>query len=205
MAIACDLVTIAPSLCIWQAYDSTVKADLFSSAILTAQGIFLVDPILLEDVPLTELLSQDSIVGMFVTNANHLRAAPKFGERFSAPILGRPESFPNETPANFRKVADGDKIGDELHVIQIDGAAAGEIVLYHTPNGGTLIVGDALINFEPYGFSFLPGKYCSNEKQMRRSLQTLLGRKAARMLFAHGTPILSAASERLKRLLDVDV
>ena len=205
MAIACELVPIAPSLRLWQAYDPAAKADLFSSAIRTADGIFLVDPIPLEETALAELLSEDSIVGIFVTNANHVRAAPQFGERFSVPIFARPESFPNETPTDFRQITAGDKIGAELHIIGIDGAAAGEIALYHEPNGGTLIVGDALINFEPYGFTFLPGKYCSDEKQMRRSLRNLLSCKAARMLFAHGTPILSAASERLERVLEANL
>jgi len=87
-------------------------------------------------------------------------------------------------------------------VIAIEGAAPGEIVLHYASNGGTLIVGDALINFEPYGFTFLPGKYCSNEKEMRRSLRKLLDYKAERILFAHGTPILSGASDRLQKLLD---
>jgi glyoxylase-like metal-dependent hydrolase (beta-lactamase superfamily II) len=89
-------------------------------------------------------------------------------------------------------------------VIRIEGAAAGEMVLHYAPDGGTLIVGDALINVEPYGFTFLPAKYCSNEKEMRRSLQKLLDYKAERMLFAHGTPILSGASDRFRGLLGSD-
>jgi glyoxylase-like metal-dependent hydrolase (beta-lactamase superfamily II) len=86
-------------------------------------------------------------------------------------------------------------------VVALEGAASGEIALLYTPNSGTFIVGDALINFEPYGFAFLPGKYCSNQKQMRRSLRKLLDYKAERILFAHGTPILAGASDRLKSLL----
>ncbi len=105
----------------------------------------------------------------------------------------------------FRHVADGDKISDELRVIEIEGAGIGEIALYHEAADGTLIVGDALINFEPYGFTFLPAKYCSNEKEMRRSLRKLLAYKAERMLFAHGLPILSRASERLQGLLESDL
>ena len=83
-----------------------------------------------------------------------------------------------------------------------EGAAPGEIALHYSDNGGTLIVGDALVNFEPYGFSFLPAKYCSNEKQMRRSMQKLLDYKTERILFAHGVPILAVASERLRALLN---
>src|SRR5260370_40647858 len=107
-------------------------------------------------------------------------------------------------PRQFRKVADGEEICDGMLLSGIEGAAAGEIVLHYAPSGGTLIVGDALINFEPYGFSFLPAKYCSNEKEMRRSLRKLLKYKADRILFAHWSPILSRATDPLHALLDVD-
>jgi hypothetical protein len=40
---------------------------------------------------------------------------------------------------------------------------------------------------------------------MRRSLRKLLDYKAERMLLAHGTPILSRASERLQGLLNTSV
>ena len=204
MAVASELVVVAPGLRIWQTYDSAVKADLFSTAVATADGLYLVDPILLEDDALAELLGEGSIVGIIVTNANHPRAAPHFAQKFSVPIFALPQSIPNETRSDFREVIDGYNICDELRVIGIDGAVPGEIALYYMLDGGTLIVGDTLINFEPYGFNFLPGKYCSDEKEMRRSLRKLLAHPAERMLFAHGTPITSHAGERLKRLLDVD-
>ena len=92
----------------------------------------------------------------------------------------------------------------DLRVIAIQGAVPGEIALYHAPNGGTLIIGDALINFEPYGFTFLPKKYCQNQKEMRRSVSRLLKSPAERLIFAHGTPIISRATERLRRLLDAN-
>ena len=137
-----------------------------------------------------------------MTNGNHHRASAQFAEDFAVPIVAHPDSFPDKQPKRLRKVADGDEICAGLQVIGIEGAADGEITLHYTPNGGTLIVGDALINFEPYGFTFLPAKYCSNQKQMRRSLRRLLNYKAERMLFAHGTPILCRASERLRGLLE---
>jgi len=215
MAIACELVRVAPSLLIWKSYDPALKADLFSTAITTRNGTFLVDPIPLADAALAQLLNAGSVTGVIVTNSNHLRASADFADRFSIPIFAHPHSFPDQRFPRTKvrqsnglvrsRVGDGSKICDELAVITIDGAAAGEIVLHYTPNGGMLIIGDALINFEPYGFTFLPHKYCSNEKEMRRSLRKLLTRKAERMLFAHGPPIQSAASARLQQLLGVDL
>ena len=88
-----------------------------------------------------------------------------------------------------------------MEVIEIEGAVAGEIALYQPSNRGTLIVGDALINFEPYGFSLLPKKYCTDQRLMRRSLNRLLDHSFERLLFAHGTPITSGARTRLEQLL----
>ncbi len=65
-------------------------------------------------------------------------------------------------------------------------------------------MGDAVINFGSHGFSFLPAKYCLDHRLMRKSLRKLLDYGVDRMLFAHGTPVLSRARERLRRLLDAD-
>ena len=86
----------------------------------------------------------------------------------------------------------------------IGGAAPGEIALYSSGEDGTLIMGDALIHFEPYGFTFLPPKYCTNFKEMRKSLRDLLTYDVKRMLFAHGMPIVANANRRLRQLLDGD-
>ena len=85
--------------------------------------------------------------------------------------------------------------------IEIEGGPPGEIAIHSDAEKGSLIIGDALINFEPYGFALLPAKYCSNARLMRRSLRKLLDYTFQRMLFAHGTPILTAARQRLEQLL----
>jgi len=199
-----DFDRIAPHLALWHGYDPAVKADLYSTCVLTPRGAYLIDPIPLQSETLDELVGSGRVSGIIVTNSNHRRASAQFAEQFSIPVFARCEIFSDKMPRQFRKVADGDEICDGLLLSGIEGAAAGEIVLHYAPNGGTLIVGDALINFEPYGFTFLPAKYCSNEKEMRRSLRKLLRYEADRILFAHGSPILSGASDRLQALLDSD-
>jgi glyoxylase-like metal-dependent hydrolase (beta-lactamase superfamily II) len=200
-----DFHHLLPGLWLWQTYDSSVKADLFSSAILTSSGLYLVDPIALADYELRQLSEAAPIAGIVVTNANHARTSSAYSDRFSVPIWANPRSFPDLKPARFTEAKEATPIAGELEVIEVEGAVAGEIALYHASNGGTLIVGDALINFEPYGFTLLPRKYCLSEKQMRRSLHQLLARPAERILFAHGTPILSGANARLQQLLDADL
>ena len=205
MAIARKLVQVAPNLFFWQNYDPAVKADLFSTAFAPSNGGLLVDPIPLHDSQLRLFSQHRSIAGIVVTNANHQRAATSYSDQFSAPIFALRDSFPDRKPSRFVEIAGDTKICDDLEVIAIEGAVAGEIALYQPANGGSLIMGDALINFEPHGFAFLPRKYCANEKKMRRSLRKLLFYQVERMFFAHGTPILVGARARLQQLLDADL
>jgi len=197
-----DFDRIASNIAIWHGYDSAVKAELYSTCLRTPGGTYFIDPIPLASEALYELIGSSCIAGIIVTNGNHHRASAKFAEKFSVPLFGRTGAFPNKAARQLKNVTDGKEISEGLTVIGIEGAADSEIALHYAPGGGAFIIGDALINFEPYGFTFLPAKYCSNQKQMRRSLRKLLAYKAERMLFAHGLPMLSAASERLRGLLE---
>ena len=101
--------------------------------------------------------------GLIVTNNNHIRDAGAFAERFSLPIFAHRDSYPEKRPAALTTVTVGTRILDTIEVIEIAGAVPGEIAL-HAPESSTLIVGDALINFEPYGFTFLPGTSASFDR-----------------------------------------
>lgn len=203
MVFATDLSSLSPSLHLWQAYDSRAKADLYSTAVEAESGIFLVDPIPLKHEILQPIINNRAVTGVLLTNANHLRAANDFAERFNAPLFAHPVTCAACELQIARKIADHEKLAGDLHAIEIQGAAPGEIAVYHARDEGTIIMGDALINFEPYGFTFLPPKYCSNARQMQRSLRRLLEYQFERMLFAHGTPLLTAARKRLELLLSV--
>ncbi|MEP6685741.1 MAG: hypothetical protein ABJB22_03105 [Verrucomicrobiota bacterium] len=178
-----------------------MKSDLFSTAVETGPGLFLVDPIPLTPEAFAELTGTRQLAGIIVTNANHHRDSIRQADCLSLPLFARLDAALSQEVQLLRKVDSGDLIGGELLTIAIEGAVQGEIALHHQPDGGTMIVGDTLINFEPYGFSFLPAKYCSNAKQMRLSLRQLLDFEFERMLFAHGTPLLKSARQHLERLL----
>jgi hypothetical protein len=203
--IAPELVEITPLHSIWQAFDPAAKADLCSTALALQQQILIVDPIRLESRQLRRLQKRGSIAGIVVTNANHHRAATWYAQEFSAPIFALADTFPGSKPERFIELCDASKIVGELEVLEIEGAVAGELALHHAVDGGTLVVGDALINFEPYGFTFLPRKYCRNQKQMRRSLEKLFDHPVERMFFAHGLPILTGATMRLRQLIEANV
>jgi glyoxylase-like metal-dependent hydrolase (beta-lactamase superfamily II) len=202
MVVASDLNRPRPGLFTWQAYDPEAKADLFSTALATRTGFFVIDPIQLDEASLAKLTSVGPIRGIILTNANHLRSAETYVTGFSAPVYAHREAVSNVALISVNEVTEGTLIGDELQSITIEGAAPGEIAVYHAGDGGTLVVGDTLINFDPYGFTFLPDKYCEDPTQMRQSLRKLLRYNTERILFAHGLPILTRAHGRLRQLLE---
>jgi hypothetical protein len=199
---ASELENVSPQICLWRTYAPSAKAELFSTALSTPAGVILVDPVPLAPEGLSDLAKLGGVSGIVVTSTNHIRNAVEFSDRFDAPLFAHQESFPRGKPGRFKQIKNGDRIFDALDVIAIDGAAAGEIAVYSPMKGGTMVVGDALIHFEPYGFTFLPSKYCIDVGEMKRSLRKLLAYKFDRILLAHGLPIVSRATDRLRNLLN---
>ena len=201
MSPATELLRLSDSLSLWQAYDPTVKADLFSSAIQAAAGVFLIDPIPLTQSCLEELTTPMGFAAVLVTNGNHRRAAMELACQLGVSIFAADSVAAEFAPENAKSISKDGEILPGVAAVTIAGAASGETAFHFAENGGTVVLGDALINVEPHGFALLPAKYCSDQKQMRRSLRRLLEWPFERLLFAHGTPILVSARERLERLL----
>lgn len=196
-----EITQLSESLWIWQFYDASVKAELCATALKVSAGILFVDPVPLDDEPLHALTRNVPITGVFVTNVNHCRAANDFSKKFSCSVLAQAATHAECSVSFPQTVSDGEMFCGDARAIEIQGGPAGEMAIYHAEDSGSVIVGDALINFEPYGFAFLPKKYCTNENQMRRSLRRLLDYDFERMLFAHGTPIMQSARKKLEQLL----
>jgi Metallo-beta-lactamase superfamily len=201
MPRAQEVDEVASGVLIWQAYDSTTKADLFSTALTTHAGLYVVDPIPLASDGLRVLRALGKAAGIFVTNANHARAAAEFARTLSVPILAHRELSGTQDFPHATSVHDGEEFSRGLTAVALKGGPAGEMALHYSDNGGTLILGDALINFEPHGFGMLPAKYCRDANLLRQSLPKLLNYAFERMLFAHGTPILSGARAHVEQLL----
>ncbi len=203
MAFAQEIDQIAHGVFSWQTYDKTVKADLFSTGLETPAGTWLVDPIALAPEALPSLLTRRPVSGIFVTNVNHSRAASQFAQMFAVSIFSHAAITNTDFPV-ATGVQDGKMFSEGLTAISINGGPAGEMALHYEEGEGTMVLGDALINFEPHGFGLLPAKYCLDPRLMRRSLRKLLDYSFERMLFAHGTPILRGARARVEQLLGED-
>jgi hypothetical protein len=194
-----EFTFISPGGALWHTYNPKVKAELFSTALAAGNGLTLFDPIALPPAQRTDLESLGRVDKIVITNANHVRDAATFAHSYPVPIFAPPE-LRRELP-HSHQLHDGLALGP-LQVIRIEGGADGEFALFHPDDGGTLIMGDALINFDPHGFTLLPRKYCTNQKQMVGSLCKLLDLDFSRIFFAHGNPIMIRAREQLESLLE---
>jgi hypothetical protein len=185
----------------WEAYDPAVKTDLSCCAIRTAEGLVFVDPIPLAPPALAELLDLAGSVPLcvLVTNANHLRAAADFRERFGIPLLAHAQAAPELGATPDRLVSADELIGGSLRVLEMEGAAAGEIALYAA--GRSLHFGDAMINVAPYGLTPLPKKYALNHPRLVRSLRIVAELDYHLLTFAHGTPLRGQPSHPAPTLL----
>jgi hypothetical protein len=89
MSPATEINQVRPGLFVWQNYDPSVKADLFSTALESEAGLFLVDPIPLATEPFDELTDARELAGVIVTNANHHRdSIRQIYERWKAKCYG---------------------------------------------------------------------------------------------------------------------
>ena len=171
----------------WEAFDRASKVDLSASAVTVAGGgLVFVDPIGLARKAFQELLAAagGKPCGVFVTNANHRRAADEFTRDLGVPLLD---------------AAGAQALG--LNVIPLPGAAPGETALHRPDGGGLMLVGDAVINLCSHPFSLLPDRYCDDPAELRRSLARLLDFPFERLLLAHGEPLMEGARARLAALL----
>lgn len=86
----------------------------------------------------------------------------------------------------------------EWKAFPLPGGAPGEMAFQHVSRS-LMVFGDAVVNLPERGLELLPAKYCRDQAELRCSLRTLP--PFERAVFAHGQPLLSAASERIAALL----
>lgn len=188
-----ELDWIAPDLVIWHGFNPEVRCECGSTAVLTAEGWIVFDPIPLAESAWTELLSRANVKAIALTSGNHQRESLALQQKLQAPVIA-PEPARGEIEAD-RWLKDGDSAAG-FSLIELPGAAPGEAAWC---DGRHLVLGDALIHFD--NLSLLPDKYCTDPAELRRSAQKLLKQEFETLLFAHGLPVVAHAREKIAALL----
>jgi glyoxylase-like metal-dependent hydrolase (beta-lactamase superfamily II) len=201
MQPADDFQSMPGGLSCWQGYDPSVKTDLSSTALEIEGELYFIDPIPLAAEPLEMLVTSTKPAGIILTSGNHERAAAAYRNKFTIPVYAHNAAREEFVIGIDRWLEDGSSIGGVLTAVHLPGAAKGEIAIHSVAGKGIMLMGDALIHLEPYGFTFLPDKYCADAGLMKQSLRKLLQFSFEAMTFAHGLPVPSGARQRLEQLL----
>jgi glyoxylase-like metal-dependent hydrolase (beta-lactamase superfamily II) len=195
---ATEIHQITPALFFWQAWSPEVRAELGCTALVLDGRLVFVDPIPLEKSLFGELLGRFPAQAIVITNANHERQSAELAAELKIPRYAQRKAA-GEVEADFW-VEEGDLLFGCLQVIELPGAADGEMALYF-PALRLLVIGDALINMDTTGFTPLPAKYCNDAGQLRESLKKLLAISFEMMTFGHGLPLVHQAKSQLEILL----
>jgi glyoxylase-like metal-dependent hydrolase (beta-lactamase superfamily II) len=161
-------------------------------------GIVLIDPIRLHEPGVEELALHKPVAAIVLTNENHSRAALWFRGRFGSPIFSHPEAVGSLNVAVDGMLGEARNVAGNLRVLEIPGAALGEIALLHP--GGSLHFGDAVVNLESTGLAPLPDKYCTDPKRLRESLLRLPLEGVEVVTFAHGFALTQGGGAMVRAL-----
>jgi hypothetical protein len=185
----------------WQGFETVVKCDCSSSALVTQAGLVFIDPIPLAEAALKELIveSFSAPCAVVITSGNHQRESLGLAKQLGIPVFA-PEEAGLDIMADKRFLSSESIAGMES--IPLPGFGPGETALLHED---VLIFGDALINLEPEGLRLLPEKYRIDSRMALRSIASLLNLSPGVMLFAHGNPIVQNAAQRLESSLSDQV
>lgn len=194
-----------PPLFFWQGYDPAVKYTVSCSAIVTSAGLLFIDPLLLAEESLATLLQEAGAApaAIILTSGNHQRHSLLLAKKYSIPIYA-PNGSGEEIVADVWYEPGSDTLGLSslgLDSIPLRGFGPGEAALwYREKENKILILGDAITNADEE-LLLLPKKYCENVRLSKKSILVLRSYLPTMLLFAHGSPIVTRAAERIEALL----
>lgn len=201
---------------IYQATTQLTPLKIVSAMHIVKAGeeVVLIDPFALPESETQELEALGTPTHILIAGANHVRDSEAYRERYSAKILAHPEAVPKLGIAVDGTFGDGETVPGGLTTIEMPGCSAGETILLCEQDGGTLIVADALMNFQPnqrglimriFGFpnglGIMPKIAMRDKQRAPASYQKLLNYEFEQIFVSHGEPILSGAKEMLRTVI----
>jgi glyoxylase-like metal-dependent hydrolase (beta-lactamase superfamily II) len=196
MVSANELWWVREDVAVWRAYEPAVKCDVSSSALMTPEGLVLIDPIPLCEEALTVLAGRAKPRAILLTSGNHARAAEEFARRFGIPICAPRAAVVELGVSVDVELAEGEAAPGELLSVAIPAAGPGEVAYV---GRNVVCIGDAVINLGP--LALLPAKYCAEATRLPEDLRKLLSYDFDILTFAHGEPLVANARDRLQQLL----
>lgn len=196
--VASDFQEILPGVFRWEYFSPEHKVELTSHAVMAEGHLYIFDPIELATAPRQLLLARRQVAAIVLTNENHERAYAAWRDRTKAPVWMSSEMSINVADAHHWD-AQSANLGP-WEITALPGGAGGESA-FRWRERSLVALGDAIFNLPKYGFKLLPEKYCQNQGKLRETLLRLTEEPFETALFAHGAPILTGASARIREML----
>lgn len=153
-----------------------------------------------------------------ILGPNHERDTVAYQKRFGLRVWANRKLFSRIGIGVNTFFESGDALPAGLLPIDMPGTFHGETVLHHPPNGGVLLVGDAIFNLQnedlnaglklvgplglvPLGVRTMPRLFMDDPVLARESYRKLLECDFEGILVSHGQPILSDARNVLESLI----
>ena len=180
--------------------------------IVKAEGdVTLIDPFVLSGSETEELEALGNPTYILVTEANHVRDAEEYRNRYGAKVLANRAAVPKLGIPVDEAFGDDETLPGGLKSIEIPGASIGETIFRYNQGGGTLIVGDAIMNLQPgdrglimrlvgfpEGLGLMPKLVMTDKKRAAESYRNLLNHDFDRILVSHGSPVLNDGKKQLE-------
>ena len=191
-----------PGLYGWGRFQKLWGYDFNGTALVSAEGVVITDPIAPTDAELEALRALGQPVDVVLLNADHARASAEVAAALGAPVWIPAADHALLTQPDLRTYGAGHVFrgGWVAHAIPHH-KTPGEMVLHH-PGRGVLVVGDAVIGDPVTGLRFVPAKKLPDRDAARAALRPLLALDFDALLLGDGFVLPQGGHAALTRFVE---
>lgn len=186
-----SLREIAPGVLQWSVHLEEKAIDLNGTLVVDAGGNVAIDPPILDAGQIEEVERLGGVAHVVLTNRHHVRETARLVERTGARVWVPLEDAGGDVGGLDVAVAEAFRAGDGLPAGLVaigvaDSKTPGETALLLPRDGGTLILGDALIGKPAGRLSLLPAPKIADPAKAAEGLRPLLEHDFVRVVVGDG-------------------
>lgn len=193
---------VVPGVLHWTVHDDRIDFRSDAYAIVTEEGIVLIDPL-----PLTQkaMSALGRVSAICITGGFHQRSAWRYRKRSSAQVFA-PKGAKGLEERPDHSYGPEAALPGGVRAVHAPGPTGPHYaLLLERPRGtGVLFCADTLARTGRAGFRFVDSQYQDDPALTRKSARKLLGLRFRSLCSAHGMPAARGGREALRRAIERD-